>query len=71
MLLMMWTRLVVFAGINDQLSVVAAEYAYFATWAFLILTYGILMPNTWQRALAVLLPSAFLPFGLILWLRSA
>ncbi len=69
--LMMWTRMVVFASINDPLSVVAAEYAYFSTWAFLILTYGILMPNTWQRALAVLLPAAFLPFGLILWLRSS
>jgi serine/threonine-protein kinase len=68
--LMMWTRMVVFASIEDPLSVVAAEYAYFSTWAFLILTYGILMPNTWQRALAVLLPAAFLPFGLILWLRS-
>jgi serine/threonine-protein kinase len=69
--LMMWTRMVFFAGINDPLSVVAAQYAYFSRWAFLILTYGILMPNTWQRALAVLLPSAFLPFGLVLWLRSS
>ena len=69
--LMMWTRMVYFASVNDSLSVVAAEYAYFSTWAFLILTYGILMPNTWQRALAVLLPAAFLPFGLILWLRSS
>jgi serine/threonine-protein kinase len=69
--LMMWTRMVVFAGIEAPLSVVAAEYAYFSIWAFLILTYGILMPNTWQRALAVLLPAAFVPCGLILWLRSA
>ena len=69
--LMMWTRMVFFASINDPLSIVAAEYAYFSTWAFLILTYGILMPNTWQRAMAVLLPSAFLPLGLILWLRSS
>ncbi len=71
LLLMMWTRLVAFAVLKDQLSLVAAEYSYFAAWAFLILTYGILMPNAWQRALAVLLPSAFLPLGLILWLRSA
>ena len=71
MLLMMWTRLVAFALLKDQLSLVAAEYSYFAAWAFLILTYGILMPNPWQRACAVLLPSAFLPFGLTLWLRWA
>ena len=69
--LMMWTRMVFFARIEDPLSVVAAQYAYFSTWAFLILTYGILMPNTWQRALAVLLPAACVPFGLILWLRSS
>jgi eukaryotic-like serine/threonine-protein kinase len=69
--LMMCTRLVYFARIEDPLSVVAAEYAYCSTWAFLILTYGILMPNTWQRALAVLLPSAFLPLALILWLRHS
>ncbi|MGA2797730.1 MAG: serine/threonine-protein kinase [Thermoguttaceae bacterium] len=67
--LMMRTRMVFFAGMEEAVSVVAAQYAYFAAWAFLILTYGILMPNTWQRALAVLLPTAFLPLGLILWLR--
>jgi eukaryotic-like serine/threonine-protein kinase len=67
--LMMRTRMVYFAHMEEAVSVVAAEYAYFAAWSFLILTYGILMPNTWQRALAVLLPSAFLPLVLILWLR--
>jgi tRNA A-37 threonylcarbamoyl transferase component Bud32 len=69
MLLMTWTRLIAFARIEDQLSIVGAEYAYFASWAVLILTYGILMPNTWQRALAVLLPTACLPYGMIVWLR--
>ncbi|MGD0516098.1 MAG: serine/threonine-protein kinase [Thermoguttaceae bacterium] len=70
-LLMMWTRMAAFARIEDQMSLVAAEYAYFASWALLILIYGIFMPNTWQRALAVLLPAACLPFALVLWLRSS
>jgi eukaryotic-like serine/threonine-protein kinase len=69
-LLMMWTRLAAFAALDDRLSIVAAEYAYFAACAVLILTYGILMPNAWQRALAVLLPAACLPYGLVIWLRK-
>ena len=52
LLLMMGTRLVAFAKVEDAVSLVAAEHVYLASWAILILTYGILMPNTWQRALA-------------------
>lgn len=68
LLLMMGTRFVAFARAGDTLSLVAAEHMYLSSWAVLILTYGILMPNTWRRALAVLLPAACLPFGLILGL---
>jgi eukaryotic-like serine/threonine-protein kinase len=68
-LLMMGTRLVAFAHAGDAVSLVAAEHAYLSSWAVLIFTYGILMPNTWRRALAVLLPTACLPYGLVLWLR--
>ncbi len=69
LLLMMGTRIVAFARMDDPLSVVAAEHSYCASWCILILIYSILMPNTWQRALAILLPTACLPFGLLLWLR--
>ncbi len=69
MLLMMGTRLVAFARLGDSLSLVSAEHVYLSAWAVMILTYGILMPNTWRRALAVLLPAACLPYGLVLWLR--
>jgi len=67
-LLMMGTRLVGFAKLGDAVSFVAAEHAYLSGWAVLIFTYGILMPNTWRRAMAVLLPTASLPYGLVLWL---
>ncbi|MCR4414540.1 MAG: protein kinase [Thermoguttaceae bacterium] len=69
LLLMMGTRLVAYAKVGDAVSVVATEQAYLASWAVLILTYGILMPNTWRRALAILLPAACLPYGLLLGLR--
>jgi len=69
LLLMMGTRLVAFARTGDAVSVVAAEHVYLAGWAILMLTYGILMPNSWQRALAILLPTACLPYALLLWLR--
>jgi eukaryotic-like serine/threonine-protein kinase len=68
-LLMMGTRIVAFARLEDTVSLVAAEHAYLSGWAILILTYGILMPNSWQRALALLLPTACLPYGLLYWLR--
>lgn len=68
MLLMMGTRLIAFAKAGDVTSFAAAQHVYLAGWALLILTYSILMPNTWQRALAVLLPTACLPYGLILGL---
>ena len=69
LLLMMWTRLVAFAGLDDEVSIISAEHTYLASWSVLILTYGILMPNTWRRALAILLPTACLPYGLLLWIR--
>jgi eukaryotic-like serine/threonine-protein kinase len=68
-LAMMSDRLIFFARVEDLVSVVATHHVYLGTWALLMLTYGILMPNTWQRALAILLPTACLPFGLLLWLR--
>jgi len=69
LLLMMGTRLAAFARDGESVSVVGAEHAYLSSWAVLILTYGILMPNTWQRALATLLPTACLPYALLFWLR--
>ena len=68
LLLMMGTRLVILAKAEDVVSLAVAEHGYLSAWGILILTYGILMPNTWQRALAVLLPAACLPYGLVFWL---
>ncbi len=65
---MMGARLAAFAKVEDAVSLVAAQHVYLAGWAILILTYSILMPNTWQRALAILLPTACLPYGLVFWL---
>jgi len=63
--LMMWARLAAFARVEDPLSLVAAKHSYLAGWSTLILTYSILMPNRWPRALALLLPVACLPYALI------
>jgi len=69
MLMMMGERLVFFARAGDTVSVVATQHVYLGGWAMLMLTYSILMPNTWQRALVILLPTAVLPYGLLLGLR--
>jgi len=69
LLLMMRLRIVSFARSGDFTSVVAAEHTYLAAWTLVILTYGVLMPNTWKRALSVLLPTACLPYALLFWLR--
>ena len=34
----------------------------FGVWSLIILVYGIFMPNTWQRAAAILLPAACVPY---------
>jgi serine/threonine-protein kinase len=39
---------------------------FFASFSMLILTYGMLMPNTWQRAAAILFPVACIPFA-VMW----
>jgi eukaryotic-like serine/threonine-protein kinase len=70
LLLMMYSRIADFAQAADAISLVATEHAYLAAWAILILTYGILMPNTWKRAVAILLPTACLPYLLLFWLRG-
>ncbi|MCL4193055.1 MAG: serine/threonine protein kinase, partial [Thermoguttaceae bacterium] len=69
LLLMMWTRMAAFGETGDSVSLVAAKHIYYAGWALLVLTYGILMPNNWSRALAVLLPTALVPLGLVQWMR--
>jgi hypothetical protein len=69
LLWMFHARMVEFARAGDVASQVAVEHAYLSGWAILILIYGILMPNTWPRALAVLLPTACLPYLMVIWLR--
>lgn len=69
LLFMMRLRMMTFAAAADSTSVVAALHVHLAGWTVLILAYGVLMPNTWRRALAVLLPAACLPYILLAWLN--
>jgi len=69
LLLMMHSELVSFAEAGEVASVVALEWIFLAVWSLLILTYAIFIPNTWQRATAVLLPAACLPYLLLFWMR--
>jgi serine/threonine-protein kinase len=50
---------------QETASGVAVEYLYLAAWSVLLLTYGIFMPNTWQRAAAVTVPVACVPYVLL------
>ncbi len=68
LLFMTGLQIVDFANAQDATSAVSAKRLCLAAFAFLILTYGSLMPNTWQRALCVLLPVACLPHALLSWL---
>jgi serine/threonine-protein kinase len=67
--LMMWTRMESFAEAGDFASVAAARHVYLAGWALLVLTYAVLMPNTWQRAAVILIPTGILPMLLVAWMR--
>ena len=69
LLLMMRLRIAAFARAEDLVSAVSAERSYLAGWSVLIFLYGVLMPNTWKRSLAVLFPTACLPYAMLFWMR--
>jgi eukaryotic-like serine/threonine-protein kinase len=69
LVLMMWARMAEFIRIEDAVSVVAAKHLYLSAWMLIVLTYGVLMPNTWKRALAVLFPMACTPYAILMGLR--
>jgi hypothetical protein len=62
LVLMMVSRLDAYAHEQEIASGVAVAQGYLAAWSILLLTYGIFMPNTWQRAAAVTVPAACLPY---------
>ena len=50
------------AAIGDVADVVGANADNYLAWTLIILIYGIFMPNTWQRAAAILMPCASAPY---------
>ncbi|MEZ5949100.1 MAG: hypothetical protein R3C12_07780 [Planctomycetaceae bacterium] len=65
MSLMLLTRLAEFAETNDAVSLAAIRQQYLMAWCILIFIYGTLMPNTWKRGAAIMIPAAILPYLLI------
>ena len=62
---MLLTRLAEFASLNDATSVASVRQQFLTAWCILIFVYGTLMPNTRQRAAAIMIPVAVLPYLLI------
>jgi serine/threonine-protein kinase len=58
-----------FAARGDVASVVGSRQLYLGTWAVLVMTYGMFIPNTWRRAAAVVFPACALPFVILAALR--
>ena len=62
------------ASIGDVADVVGANAYNYHTWTLIILVYGTFMPNSWERAAAILVPCASIPylvtFGVSLWSDS-
>ena len=63
---MLLTRLAEFAAKNDATSLAAVHQQFLMAWCVLIFVYGTLMPNTWKRGAAVMVPAAILPYLLVL-----
>ncbi|MBS0264774.1 MAG: serine/threonine protein kinase [Planctomycetes bacterium] len=61
MLIMLWTRLAVFAQQSDAVSLSSMYSQMLTAWCVLIFVYGTLLPNSWKRGLLVMLPAAALP----------
>ena len=61
-LLMLTMRMVEFMNEGDVTSVIAMTHIARAGWSVLLFTYAIFMPNRWQRAAAILLPTSVVPY---------
>ena len=59
------TRLVDYSSRGDISSIVAVHQQFLTAWCVLIVIYGTLIPNSWRRAAAVLVPVAILPYLLV------
>lgn len=63
--IMLHMRLDEFASRNDAISLAATHQQFLMAWCILVFVYGTLMPNTWRRAAAVMLPMAFVPYVIV------
>lgn len=64
--LMMHARIAMDSAAGDVVAAVAAKRGYLGVWSVLLLIYAMLVPNSWQRAAAVLLPAALVPYFVLL-----
>lgn len=67
--LMLLTRLAEYGKSNDATSLAAVHQQFLMAWCVLIFIYGTLMPNTWKRGAAVMVPASVIPY-LIVTLQS-
>ena len=63
--LMMMTRVAQFAAIDDATSLVSAYQQFLNAWSILIFIYATLMPNSWLRAISIMIPAAIMPYVLL------
>ncbi len=55
----------------DNSLLLAAAYRTIADWVFLIVVYGMFVPNTWRRTAAVVVPMGVIPVAIIVVLRNS
>lgn len=59
---------------GDAVTLISVHNWNYFTWTVIIMIYGVLMPNTWTRAAAILLPLAIVPTVLMVtveWFQPA
>lgn len=54
-----------------QANMLAGTYRTIADWLFLIVVYGMFVPNTWKRAAAVVIPMGIIPVAIIVVMRNS
>lgn len=67
---MMVTRLGAAGADGDSSAAAAIEHVYLSGWSILVLTYGIFVPNQWQRGACVMLPLALSPY-FVIWMHRS
>ena len=68
MVLMLWVRATLELKAGDTMAAATSVHISLAGWAILVMTFAVLLPNTWRRAFVLLLTLMMFPYVTTWWM---